>query len=71
MEIFTAAISIIKGIVTVIGGGMVIIGAIQFLMGQSENNAAEKKSGMGLFISGAGIAVIAQTLIPMLANGIG
>ncbi len=71
MEIFTTGLSLVKNIVTVIGGAMCIIGAIQFFMGQSESNAAEKKTGMSLFIAGAGIALIAQTLIPMLGNLMG
>lgn len=68
MEIFTAGIGLIQKIVTVIGGAMAIIGIIQFLMGQSENNAAEKKTGLALFIAGGGIALIGMTLIPMLGN---
>ncbi|MEG2074467.1 MAG: Maff2 family protein [Angelakisella sp.] len=68
MEVFTAGLDIIKGIITVIGGAGVIIGLIQFFQGQGENNAAAKQAGMGLFVAGAGIAIVAQTLIPMLAN---
>lgn len=68
MEIFTAGVTIIQTIVTLIGGGMVVIGIIQFLQGQSDSNAAQKQTGVGLFIAGGGIALVAQTLIPMLAN---
>lgn len=68
MEIFAAGVDIIKTIVTVIGGGMAIVGAIQFFQGQSENNASQKQTGIGLFIAGGGIALIGQTLVPMLAN---
>lgn len=68
MEIFTAGVDLVKNIVTIIGGGMVIIGIIQFLQGQGDNNAAQKSTGIALFVAGAGIAMVAQTLIPMLAN---
>lgn len=70
MEIFTAGVDVIKNIVTLIGGGMVIIGLVQFFQGWSDNNAAAKMTGIALFIAGAGIAIVAQTLIPMLANGL-
>lgn len=70
MEIFTAGVDVIKNIVTLIGGGMVIIGLVQFFQGQGDNNAAAKQTGFALFIAGAGIAIVAQTLIPMLASGL-
>lgn len=68
MEIFVAGVDIIKTITTLVGGGMVIVGAIQFFQGYSENNASQKMIGLGVFIGGAGIAFIGQTLVPMLAN---
>lgn len=68
MEIFTAGVDVIKNVITVIGGGLAITGGIQLFMGQGDSNAAEKKTGMSLFIAGAGVIIIAQTLIPMLAN---
>lgn len=68
MEIFTAGVDLLKNVVTVIGGGVAIIGAIQFFMGQGDSNAAEKKTGMTLFIAGGAITLIALTLIPMLGN---
>lgn len=68
MEIFTAGVDIIKSIISLIGGGMIITGLVQFFQGQGDNNGAQKQTGMALFIAGVGIAVVAQTLIPMLAN---
>lgn len=68
MEIFVAGVDIIKTITTLIGGGMVIVGGIQFFQGYSENNASQKAVGIGTFIGGAGIAFIGLTLVPMLAN---
>lgn len=70
MEIFTAGVDLLKTLISLIGGGVIITGAIQFFMGQGDSNAAEKKTGMTLFIAGAGIVIVAQTLIPMLANGL-
>ncbi|MEG1687143.1 MAG: Maff2 family protein [Angelakisella sp.] len=67
MAIFTAAIDLLRGIVTVIGGGMAILGLIQFFSGQSDNNAASKQSGVTLLIAGAGIIMVGQILVPMLA----
>lgn len=68
MEIFTAAIGILQKIVLVIGGGMAVIGAIQLFQAWSDNNGAQKQMGMAMLIAGGGIVLVAQQLIPMLAN---
>ncbi|MEM1486390.1 Maff2 family protein (plasmid) [Oscillospiraceae bacterium PP1C4] len=68
MEIFTSGVDILKEIINVIGGGLVISGLITFFLAQGESNAAQKNIGIGLFVAGAGIAVVANTLVPMLAN---
>ena len=69
MEIFKAGIDLIKSIVSTIGGSMVIIGLIGLFQSFSENNAERRQSGMALLVGGAGIALLGQTLIPMLGNG--
>ena len=68
MAIFISGVDLLKTVVSLIGGGMVCMGLIQFFQGQSESNAAAKQAGIALTIGGAGIALVAQTLIPMLAN---
>ena len=68
MEIFTSGVGLLQKIINLIGGGLVIIGIIMYLMANSDNNPAGKQQGMALFISGAGVALVANTLIPMLAN---
>ncbi|MEG0852947.1 MAG: Maff2 family protein [Angelakisella sp.] len=68
MEIFTSGIGLLKNFVTLVGAAFVILGLIQFFSGQGDNNAASKQTGVGLFAAGAGIIMVAQTLIPMLAN---
>lgn len=71
MAIFTQAISTLQIIVNVIGGGMAILGIIQLLMAQSEQNAAQKQTGFSLLVAGGGICLVANTLVPMLASMMG
>ena len=68
MEVIQRGITIISAIVTVIGAATAINGGIHFFNGQKDSNPAEKTTGLNLFIAGAGIVIIAQTLIPMLGN---
>lgn len=70
MEIFTAGIDLLKNIVTLIGGGMLVIGIITLLMAQSDSNAGQKNIGISLMIAGLGVGMVGQTLVPMLASGI-
>lgn len=68
MEIFTSGVGLLQRIVNLIGGAMVVIGIITYLMSNSDNNPAGKQQGMALFVAGAGIAAVANTLIPMLGS---
>ncbi len=70
MEIFSAGVGILQTILNVIGGGMVIIGILMFLGAQGDNggNPAGKQQGISLMVAGGGICLVANTLVPMLAN---
>lgn len=68
LEIFSAGVDILQAIVGIVGGAMVVFGFIQALMGFHEQNGVQRNAGITLFICGAGIAVVAVQLIPMLKN---
>ena len=71
MAIFTEGIKVLQIIVNLIGGGIAILGIIQLLQAQSDQNAAQKQLGISQFITGGGICIVANTLIPMLGNMMG
>lgn len=68
LEIFNAGVDILQGIVGLVGGALVVFGFIQALMGFHDQNGVQRNAGITMFICGAGIAVVALRLIPMLKN---
>ena len=68
MEMFTAGVDLLKSIVTILGGGMLVLGLIGLFQGYGDSNPAAKQTGLFQFLGGLGIILVAQTLVPMLAN---
>ena len=68
MEFFTTAIDGLKVVVTAIGGGVGVWGVINLLEGYGNDNPGAKSQGMKQLMAGAGIIIIAQTVIPQLTT---
>ena len=68
MEFFTTAVNGLKIVVTAIGGGLGVWGVINLLEGYGNDNPASKSQGIKQLMSGGGIIIIAQTVIPLLSN---
>ena len=68
MEFFTAAVTGLKVVVTAIGAGVAVWGIINLLEGYGSENGASKSQGVKQLMAGGGIVIIAQTVIPQLAN---
>lgn len=68
MEFFVTAISGLKIVVTAIGGGLGVWGVVNLLEGYGQDNSANKSQGIKQLMAGAGIAIIAQTVIPQLTT---
>ncbi len=68
MEFFTTAVNGLKIVVTAIGGGLGVWGVINLLEGYGNDNPANKSQGIKQLMSGGGIIIIAQTVIPLLSN---
>ena len=68
MEFFTTAVNGLKIVVTAIGGGLGVWGVINLLEGYGNDNPANKSQGIKQLMSGGGIIIVAQTVIPLLAN---
>ena len=68
MEFFTTAVNGLKIVVTAIGAGISVWGVINLLEGYGNDNAGAKSQGIKQLMSGGGIIIIAQTVIPQLSN---
>lgn len=68
MEFFTTTVTGLKTVVTALGGGVGVWGVINLLEGYGSDNGASKSQGVKQLMAGGGIVIIAQTVIPQLAN---
>lgn len=68
MEFLNTAVNGLKIVVTAIGGGVGIWGVINLLEGYGNDNPGAKSQGMKQFVAGAGIVIIAQTVIPQITT---
>ena len=68
MAFFTTAITGLKVVVTAIGGCVGVWGVINLLEGYGNDNPGAKSQGMKQLMAGAGIVIIAQTVIPQLTT---
>lgn len=68
MEFFIQGVTTIQQILVLIGAGLGLWGAVNLLEGYGNDNPGAKSQGMKQFMSGAGIVIIALTLVPLLAG---
>lgn len=68
MEFFASAVDTLSTVVIAIGGGLALWGIVNLLEGYGNDNPGAKSQGMKQFMSGAGIVLIAQLLVPQLAG---
>ncbi len=68
MSFFTTAIDGLKLVITAMGAGVSVWGIINLLEAYGSENAGNKSQGIKQLMAGGGIVIIAQTVIPQLAN---
>ena len=68
MTFFTSSVTGLKTVVTAIGAGVAVWGIINLLEGYGNDNPGAKSQGIKQLMSGGGIVVIAQTVIPQLTT---
>ena len=68
MEFFTQAVDVLKILVMAVGAGLGAWGVINLMEGYGNDNPGAKSQGIKQFMGGAGVVVIAQTLVPLLAG---
>ena len=66
MGFFTTSVTGLKTVVTAIGAGVGVWGVINLLEGN--DNPGAKSQGIKQLMSGGGIIIVAQTVIPQLTT---
>ena len=68
MAFFQTAVTGLTNVVTAIGGGVAVWGAINLLEGYGNDNPGAKSQGIKQAMAGGGIIIIAQTVISQLGT---
>ena len=68
MAFFNSGVDVMGTLVTAIGAGLGVWGAINLLEGYGNDNPGAKSQGMKQFMSGGGIILIGIKLIPLLSG---
>ena len=68
MAFFNSAITVLQTLVIALGAGLGVWGVINLLEGYGNDNPGAKSQGMKQLMAGAGIVIIAQTVIPQLTT---
>ena len=68
MEFFNNAIDVLQTLVTAIGAGLAVWGAINLLEGYGNDNPGAKSQGIKQLMAGGGIALVGMVLVPLLSG---
>ena len=68
MHFFITGIDVLQKLVTLIGAGLGTWGIINLIEGYGNDNPGAKSQGIKQFMSGAGLVLVAITLIPALKS---
>lgn len=68
MQFFSSAITILQTLVVAIGAGLGVWGVINLMEGYGNDNPGAKSQGIKQLMSGGGIIIVAQTVIPQLTT---
>lgn len=66
MSFFTSGVDTIQKILIIVGAAVGLWGAVNLFEGYGHDNPTAKNQGIKQFVSGAGIVIIAMTLLPQL-----
>lgn len=68
MAFFQSGVGVLQTLVTLIGAGLGLWGAVNLLEGYGNDNPGAKSQGMKQFMSGAGLVIVGQFLVPQLSS---
>ena len=71
MEFFNSAIETLQTLVVALGGALCVWGGINLLEGYGQDNPGAKSQGVKQLVAGGGVALIGNTLIPLLSGLLG
>ena len=64
----TTACTVLKSVISLIGGGVSLWGIVNLLEGYGNDNAGAKSQGMKQLMAGLGLILLAIILVPVLQN---
>ena len=68
MEFFNQSITVLQTLVVAIGAGLGVWGVVNLMEGYGNDNPGAKSQGIKQLMSGGGIIIVAQTVIPQLTT---
>jgi len=64
----TTSCTVLKSVISLIGGGVSLWGIVNLLEGYGNDNAGAKSQGMKQLMAGLGLILLAIVLVPVLQN---
>ena len=68
MAFFNSAVGVLQTLVIALGAGLGIWGVVNLMEGYGNDNPGAKSQGIKQLMSGGGIVIVAQTVIPQLTS---
>ena len=68
MDFFVNGIDMLQKLVVAIGGGLVVVGLVQFMLAQKDHDAGGKSTAVNMVMGGGGLTIIGMTLVPLMKN---
>ena len=68
MQFFSEAVNVLQTLVIALGAGLAVWGVVNLLEGYGNDNPGAKSQGIKQLMSGGGIIIVAQTVIPQLTT---
>lgn len=66
MQFFQSGVDTMQKVLILIGAGLGLWGAVNLMEGYGNDNPGAKSQGIKQFVAGAGVVIIAVTLVPQL-----
>lgn len=66
MSFFQSGVDTMQKVLILIGAGLGLWGAVNLMEGYGNDNPGAKSQGIKQFVAGAGVVIIAMTLVPQL-----
>lgn len=68
MEFINQAVTVLQTLVVALGAGLAVWGVVNLMEGYGNDNPGAKSQGIKQLMSGGGIIIVAQTVIPQLST---